>query len=150
MDAPTPPPTPIPSTDAYAALDHPTQTPLRVHRWLFLISYDIGDGVTAPARAAGALADANSVVRRAGEAAAARRRNRIAKILLGYGERVQRSVFECVLTEAQYRQLCQRLEKWVDVQWDSVRYYNLGPATQPQVRIVGVGTLTTLPDVFIV
>jgi len=120
------------------ALDAPPQTQFRVRRWLYLISYDIGVGSNA---AGGGAAE---------DAAANRRRNRIAKILLGYGERVQRSVFECVLTNAQYGKLRQRLERWVNLQQDSVRYYNLGPATQPHVQIVGWGSQTTLPDVFIV
>jgi CRISPR/Cas system-associated endoribonuclease Cas2 len=42
-----------------------------------------------------------------------KRRRKIAKLLEGYGQRVQYSVFECVLTDNKYQELKQRLKKRV-------------------------------------
>ncbi len=54
-----------------------------------------------------------------------RRRNRIANALLGYGERVQESVFECHLDNAQLRRLQAILLPLVDANEDRLRYYPL-------------------------
>lgn len=54
-----------------------------------------------------------------------RRRNRIARTLEGYGERVQDSVFECHLDAARLRRLKATLRPLVDETADRVRYYRL-------------------------
>ena len=54
-----------------------------------------------------------------------RRRNRVAKALLGYGERVQESVFECHLDNALLRRLQAELRPLVDEIDDRLRYYPL-------------------------
>jgi len=53
------------------------------------------------------------------------RRRIIQKILEGYGERVQYSVFECDLTESQYRRLRGEISRHIDEEEDSVRFYPL-------------------------
>jgi CRISPR-associated protein Cas2 len=54
-----------------------------------------------------------------------RRRNRVAKVLLGYGERVQESVFECHLNNALLRRLQAELLPLIDSHSDRLRYYPL-------------------------
>jgi len=54
-----------------------------------------------------------------------RRRNRVAKVLLGYGERVQESVFECHIDNALLRRLQAELLALVDADKDRLRYYPL-------------------------
>lgn len=56
-----------------------------------------------------------------------KRRNRIAKILLGYGDRVQYSVFEVMLkSKTQFKALCAELQPIVDEEDDAdVRLYPL-------------------------
>ena len=56
-----------------------------------------------------------------------RRRTKIHKLLEGYGSAVQYSVFECLISEADYAQLRLRLQKLMDPKnpIDSVRYYVL-------------------------
>ena len=56
-------------------------------------------------------------------------RNRLRKIskeCQNYGQRVQNSVFECILTESQYVSLKFQLENLIDRDQDSVRFYSLG------------------------
>lgn len=79
-----------------------------------------------------------------------KRRNRIAKTLLGFGERVQDSVFECLLDAAQMHNLRHRLDKLIKADEDSVRFYNLGAVTSADVEVQGVGKVTTVPAVYIV
>ena len=54
-----------------------------------------------------------------------RRRNRIANALLGYGERVQESVFECHLDNALLRRLQAELLPLINTDTDRLRYYPL-------------------------
>lgn len=53
----------------------------------------------------------------------ARRLRCVAKACLDYGQRVQNSVFECVVTEAQYSLLKGRVRDIIDMSLDSVRFY---------------------------
>jgi CRISPR-associated protein Cas2 len=54
-----------------------------------------------------------------------RRRYRVAKTLLGYGERVQESVFECHLDNAQLRRMQAAIRPLLDEREDRLRYYPL-------------------------
>lgn len=61
------------------------------------------------------------------EDAAGRRRLRwVARQCVNYGQRVQNSVFECVLDAAQYRQIQAKLIQIADLERDSLRFYMLG------------------------
>lgn len=56
----------------------------------------------------------------------ARRLRRVAKECQNYGQRVQNSVFECVLSEAQFTALRNRIASIINIQKDSIRFYMLG------------------------
>ena len=79
-----------------------------------------------------------------------RRRTRVAKLLRNYGQRVQYSVFECLLTDRQVRELRRRLHKLVRVEADSVRFYFLPQDAVAQIAIVGLGQVTREREVHIV
>jgi CRISPR-associated protein Cas2 len=66
-----------------------------------------------------------------------RRLQKVAKQCQNYGQRVQNSVFECVLDPALLKQLQNKLEKIIDVEKDSIRYYNLGDEWRSRVEHVG-------------
>jgi len=79
-----------------------------------------------------------------------RRLHKVARACQDYGQRVQKSVFECLVDAAQLRQLQARLERIIDKEADSIRYYNLGNEWRNRVRHTGVnpgldleGTLIT-------
>ena len=55
------------------------------------------------------------------DAAGSRRLRNVAKACEAHGQRVQNSVFECLLSEAQFRELQHRLEKTIDAENDSLR-----------------------------
>lgn len=61
------------------------------------------------------------------ETAAGRKRLRnVAKCCQAHGQRVQNSVFECSLDEAQYILFREKLKDMIDLRTDSLRFYNLG------------------------
>ena len=60
------------------------------------------------------------------DAAGRKRLRQIAKQCVNYGQRVQNSVFECLLDAAQCRMLQAKLCKIMDPGKDSLRFYYLG------------------------
>lgn len=72
------------------------------------------------------------------ETAAGRKRLRqVAKQCLNYGQRVQHSVFECVLDWATCREVQHKLEKIIDKEKDSLRFYYLGNNYKNKVEHIG-------------
>lgn len=61
----------------------------------------------------------------------------VAKQCVNYGQRVQNSVFECLLDPAQFTMLKNKLEKTIDKGEDSLRYYFLGSNWKRRVEHVG-------------
>ncbi len=66
-----------------------------------------------------------------------KRRKKVSDLLEGYGQRVQYSVFECVLSEAKYTELRKRLKRRIKLPEDSVRFYPLSGHTLSQVEVWG-------------
>ncbi len=66
-----------------------------------------------------------------------RRLRRVAKACENYGQRVQNSVFECLLEPAQWINLRDRLIQEADLELDSLRFYSLGANWKRRVEHVG-------------
>ena len=66
-----------------------------------------------------------------------RRLNRVAKACKDYGQRVQYSVFECIVDPAQWTVLKERLLNEIDKELDSLRFYYLGSNWRRRVEHVG-------------
>lgn len=66
-----------------------------------------------------------------------RRLRRVAKICQNYGQRVQNSVFECVVDSTQFAILKLKLLEVIDQQQDSLRFYQLGNNYKNKVEHVG-------------
>ena len=72
------------------------------------------------------------------ETAAGRRRlRRVAKTCVDYGQRVQNSVFECLVEPAQWETLKATLADEVDPASDSLRFYYLGSNWRGRVEHIG-------------
>ncbi len=67
-----------------------------------------------------------------------RRRTKVSNLLQGYGLRVQKSVFECVLSPDQYKTVQKRLHKLIKEQEDQIRFYPMSPRHRQLVKIVGM------------
>ena len=72
------------------------------------------------------------------DAAGRRRLRQIAKQCVNYGQRVQNSVFECLLDAAQSRALQAKLCKIMDPERDSLRFYYLGNRYENKVEHFGI------------
>jgi len=66
-----------------------------------------------------------------------KRLRRVAKKCVDYGQRVQNSVFECLLEPAQFVKLKSELEAIIDKEKDSLRYYMLGSNWKKRVEHIG-------------
>ncbi|MCU6710670.1 CRISPR-associated endonuclease Cas2 [Paenibacillus sp. J5C_2022] len=66
-----------------------------------------------------------------------RRLRHVAKTCENYGQRVQNSVFECLVDPQQFKELQLKLEKIIDPSVDSLRYYQLGAKWKRKVEHVG-------------
>ena len=74
-----------------------------------------------------------------------RRLRQVAKACVAHGQRVQNSVFECNLDEAQFKQFRNSLLSLINLQCDSLRFYRLGNRAHQKVEHVGVKD-TYMPD----
>lgn len=66
-----------------------------------------------------------------------KRLRRVAKVCVDHGQRVQNSVFECLLDAAQYAVLKSKLTQLIDPEYDSLRFYCLGNSYQKKVEHIG-------------
>lgn len=86
---------------------------------MYLISYDIADN---------------------------RIRGKIAKELSGYGKRVQYSVFECRITDQQYRELYQKLVTlMMEEKEGSIRIYNICGKCERKLNTIGIESKEMIP-----
>ena len=69
--------------------------------------------------------------------AGARRLRRVSKACQNYGQRVQYSVFECLVDPAQWAVFRQKLIDIIDSDEDSLRFYFLGSNWRHRVEHVG-------------
>lgn len=79
------------------------------------------------------------------DAAGKRRLRQIAKKCVDYGQRVQNSVFECLLDAGQCRSLQAKLLSIMDKDRDSLRFYYLGNQYEKKVEHFGCKS-TYQPD----
>ena len=91
----------------------PLRTPRNRRQWV-LVSYDLPDD---------------------------KRRHKLMKLLAGYGQRVQYSVFECDLRPAQVEELRQRIRDLIDGKQDDVRIYPLCESCLRKVQAQGKARL---------
>ena len=74
----------------------------------------------------------------------------MAKACLNYGQRVQNSVFECEVTEAQLCTLKNIIGNVIDTKQDSVRFYYLNRNIARRVEVLGKETSYDVNDVMII
>ena len=66
-----------------------------------------------------------------------KRLRRVARACKDYGQRVQYSVFECIVDPAQWTKLRRRLISEIEEDVDSLRFYFLGSHWQRRVEHIG-------------
>ncbi len=68
------------------------------------------------------------------------RLRRVAKTCQNFGQRVQNSVFECLVDPAQWTELKKQLLDLYDPERDSLRFYHLGANWRNRIEHVGAKT----------
>ncbi|WP_419022644.1 CRISPR-associated endonuclease Cas2 [Emergencia sp.] len=71
------------------------------------------------------------------DGAGKKRLRKVAKECVNYGQRVQNSVFECILDASQALLLKDKLLSIIDESQDSLRFYNLGNNYETKVEHYG-------------
>ena len=79
-----------------------------------------------------------------------KRLRKVAKECVNYGQRVQNSVFECLLTDAQLIGLKAILSSIIDDTKDSIRFYFLGNNWQRKIETLGKITSFDPTDTMII
>ncbi len=78
------------------------------------------------------------------------RLRKVAKICVNYGQRVQNSVFECKLTEAELLKVKKQLLDVINVEMDSLRFYRLGDNYDRKVQHIGAKGTYKVEDAMII
>lgn len=74
------------------------------------------------------------------DAAGRKRLRKVAKECVNYGQRVQNSVFECILDASQLLLLKDSLVSMINKEEDSLRFYYLGNKYKTKVEHFGIKT----------
>ena len=78
------------------------------------------------------------------------RLRRVAKTCESYGQRVQKSVFECTVNDVTYHRMKQKLLKIIDEEKDSIRFYKLPGRREKLVEEYGQSHVTDFTNPLIV
>lgn len=78
-----------------------------------------------------------------------KRLRKVAKQYVNYGRRVQNSVFECILDNAQCLTLKSILSDIIDEEVDSLRFYYMGNKYKTKVEHIGVDRGVSPDDILI-
>ncbi len=79
-----------------------------------------------------------------------KRLRRVAKQCQNFGQRVQNSVFECVVDPAMAKELKYKLEQIIDKEKDSLRFYNLGSNYKNKIEHIGAKASIDVDDTIII
>lgn len=79
-----------------------------------------------------------------------KRLRKVARVCMNYGQRVQNSVFECVLTEVQLIELENELRNTIDVKTDNIRLYYLNHSGKHKAITIGESRSYDVEDVLLI
>ena len=79
-----------------------------------------------------------------------KRRTKLAKILEDFGDRVQYSVFECLLDNEHFNRMMARIKRAIKETEDSVRIYSICASCEKTIQIIGQGNIIKTEDVYII
>ena len=79
-----------------------------------------------------------------------KRLRKVAKLCQDYGQRVQNSVFECRLSEAQFVVLKNKLESTMNHDLDNIRFYFLGKNWKNRIESIGKQMVMDIDEELIV
>ncbi len=77
-------------------------------------------------------------------------RTRLHKTLRRFGEAVQFSVFECILTAAQFAELRAAVQRVLGEEQHGIRYYDICETCRRRIVTLGTAQTTSLEPVYII
>ena len=78
-----------------------------------------------------------------------KRRTKLAKTLRDFGDRVQYSVFECILAKDLLAKMVERIGNIIAEEDDSVRIYSVCAQCEKVIKIIGKGEVTRDEDIYV-
>ena len=78
-----------------------------------------------------------------------RTRRKLFKLLKRYGEPVQLSIFEAIISEEQFAQLRSEVARLIGSDAGQVRYYDICRSCNRSIVTLGQARITVLPSVYI-
>ena len=79
-----------------------------------------------------------------------KRRTRLHKLLRRYGDAVQYSIFECLISDAQFDELRRAVAKIIVEGEDNLRYYDICAACKRLTKTLGRAITTTEQQAYII
>ena len=79
-----------------------------------------------------------------------RRLRKVAQVCTNFGHRVQKSVFECLVNQAQYEQLIRQLLNCIDEKEDNLRIYRLREPVEKYCQHFGINPSVKFDDPLLV
>ncbi|RMG41429.1 MAG: CRISPR-associated endonuclease Cas2 [Candidatus Dadabacteria bacterium] len=79
-----------------------------------------------------------------------RRLTKVAKVMEDYGVRVQKSIFEVELKRRIFNEMKRRIERIIDAEQDSVKYYPLCSKCRNTLDVIGLGQVLNYEKDFII
>lgn len=78
-----------------------------------------------------------------------KRLSKVAKVCLAYGQRIQNSLYECLIDYSQYKCLKTELSKIIDNNKDTIRFYLLGNDYKRKIENIGKNENIFIEDTLI-
>ncbi|MBE7546925.1 CRISPR-associated endoribonuclease Cas2 1 [Candidatus Kuenenia stuttgartiensis] len=79
-----------------------------------------------------------------------RRRTKLAKILEDFGDRVQYSVFECILDEKLLGKMIKRIQEIIIAEDDSIRIYSICAGCEKRIEVMGKGKVSKIENIYVI
>lgn len=79
-----------------------------------------------------------------------KRRTKLSKCLEDFGDRVQYSVFECILDNDLLKMMLVRINRIINVEEDKVRIYPLCANCESIIRVIGKGEISRIENLYVI
>jgi CRISPR-associated protein Cas2 len=84
------------------------------------------------------------------ENAGRKRLRHVANTCKRYGQRVQKSIFECRINDMQYAAFCAKLQEIISPKTDSLRIYRLRTPREEHVEVFGIDSYVDFDDPLVI
>ncbi len=79
-----------------------------------------------------------------------KRRSKVSKCMMQFGDRVQFSVFECNVESAEMEKMRLKLKKIINEKDDNIRIYTICSNCKSRIELLGQGRISEDPNLIII